>query len=73
MRIALVVHSKTGNTLSVSEKLKEILLKRGHEVTIFPLSPLNPDVSKVSELTLPQLKQWDSWVIKRQSVSSRRV
>lgn len=25
------------------------------------------------ELTLPQLKQWDSWVIKRQSVSSRRV
>jgi hypothetical protein len=24
-------------------------------------------------LTLPQLKQWDSWVIKRQSVSSRRV
>ena len=24
-------------------------------------------------LTLPQLKQWDSWVMKRQSVSSRRV
>jgi hypothetical protein len=26
-----------------------------------------------NHLTLPQLKQWDSWVIKRQFVSSRRV
>lgn len=66
MRIALVIHSKTGNTLSVAEKLKELFLKRGHEVTIFHLSPLNPDVSKVSEVKLssmPEVKGFDALIL----------
>ena len=34
---------------------------------------LQEQLESYLSLTLPQLKQWDSWVIKRQSVSSRRV
>lgn len=66
MKIALVIHSKTGNTLSVADKLKETLTKLNHEVTILPLSPLNPDVSKVSEVKLasmPEVKGFDVLIL----------
>ena len=33
MKIGILVHSKTGNTYSVAEKLEERLLKEGHLVT----------------------------------------
>jgi len=66
MKIALVIHSKTGNTRSVADKLKETLTKINHEVTILPLSPLNPDVSKVSEVKLasmPEVKGFDALIL----------
>lgn len=34
MKIGIVVHSKTGNTRSVAEKLQEKLAKSGHEVRL---------------------------------------
>lgn len=65
MNIGLVIHSKTGNTLSVAEKLKSVLLSLGHEVTLLKLSPLNPDISKATDVqleTLPVIKPFDAVV-----------
>jgi len=66
MRIALVVHSKTGNSRSVADKVNVALSNLGHEVTIFSLSPLNPDVSKVSDVKLssmPEVKGFDALIL----------
>lgn len=66
MNIGLVIHSKTGNTLSVAEKLKSVLLSLGHEVTLMKLHPLNPDVSKAAEVqleTLPVVKPFDALIL----------
>ncbi len=34
MNIGIIVHSQTGNTLSVAEKLREALAQAGHTVTV---------------------------------------
>lgn len=54
MHIAIIVYSKTGNTLYVAEKMKEKLLKSGHQVTLERLEAINEDENDVSKIVLCQ-------------------
>lgn len=51
MKIGILVHSKTGNTYSVAEKLEERLLKEGHLVTLEKVIAEN-DKMKAEEMKL---------------------
>ena len=54
MHIAIIVYSKTGNTLSVAEKMKEKLLGLGHQVTLERLEAINEAENDVSRIVLCQ-------------------
>lgn len=41
MKIGIIVHSQTGNTLSVGEKIREKLILSGHSVTLHRIQNLN--------------------------------
>lgn len=43
MNIGIIVYSRTGNTLSVGEKIKEALLAKGHKVCLEKISAENDD------------------------------
>lgn len=65
MKIGIIVYSKTGNTLSVAEKLKSELTSNGHRVTlerIQPLSSQNDSVESVRFGELPDLSGYDGYV-----------
>lgn len=52
MNIGLIVHSKTGNTLSVAQKLKQALLTAGHSVNLEQVTTVNDDPSKDKNIEL---------------------
>ena len=52
MKIGLIVHSHTGNTLSVIEKLQEVLLANGHEAVIERVTADNEDPAAVASARL---------------------
>lgn len=41
MKVGIIVHSHTGNTLSVAEKIKNAMTSKGHTVSIEQVSALN--------------------------------
>ena len=41
MNIGIIVHSNTGNTLSVAQKLKDILIEKGHTVALERVTAMN--------------------------------
>lgn len=43
MRIGIIVHSHSGNTFSVAERLKEEFVKAGHSVTLEKVIPTDPN------------------------------
>jgi NAD(P)H dehydrogenase (quinone) len=66
MKIGIVVHSLTGNTLSVAEKLRDRLAASGHAATIERLMPVlaNPkDPMSFRYDTLPDLSGYDALVL----------
>jgi len=52
MNIGIIVHSKTGNTLSVAQKLKEKLLTAGHSVNLDQVEPFNDGEAKAENIRL---------------------
>ena len=40
MKTAMIIHSLTGNTLSVAERLKESFLAKGMETDLIKIEPL---------------------------------
>jgi len=65
MKIGIIVQSRTGNTLSVAEKLKEKLASSGHRVNIERLKVLgDPKVSEkdVKFENLPDTGQYDALI-----------
>jgi len=65
MRIGIVVHSHTGNTLSVAEKIKEKLSKKGHTVKIdkvVPKGEIKPGDKNVEFESKPDVKKYDAIV-----------
>ena len=50
MKIQIIIHSTTGNTLSVGDKIKDKLLKDKHKVSLDMIEASNdqePDPSKI--------------------------
>jgi len=65
MKIGLVVHSKTGNTLSVAERLKNALAARGNGAEIIRVSAQNEEDAtkgKVSLNPVPDISGFDAYV-----------
>lgn len=62
MEIGLVVHSHTGNTLSVSKIVKEEIEKLGHSVVLEQLQPIDEEGTlkgKFELSSLPDLSSYD--------------
>lgn len=65
MKIGIIVHSQTGNTLSVAQKLQEKLTAAGHTANIEKISPADPkqtDPKKIQLEKLPDLGQYEALV-----------
>ncbi|MFO7612094.1 MAG: flavodoxin [Clostridia bacterium] len=65
MRIGIIVHSVTGNTLSVSKKLEQVLGEAGHEVELKEIKTEgkpNPADKEVKFSELPGLDGYDAIV-----------
>jgi flavodoxin len=56
MKIGIIVHSQTGNTYSVIQKLKEKLLRAGHSVNVERLETVGGEKTNVKDVTSIQLK-----------------
>lgn len=66
MKVGIIVHSQTGHTLSVTEKLKEKLSAAGHSVNVEQITPVDPkqtDPKKVRIEKLPDLSAYDALVL----------
>lgn len=61
MNIGIIVHSQTGHTLSVAEKLKQSLLLKGHSVTIERVTTVNESsrASNIQLQTIPIVEEYD--------------
>ena len=65
MNIGIILYSETGNTYSVSQKLKEKLVKSGHSVNIERLKvigKIHPSTKDVKFETLPNIEPYDALV-----------
>jgi NAD(P)H dehydrogenase (quinone) len=63
MKIGIIVHSQTGHTLSVAQKLQEKLTAGGHSASIEQISPVDPkqtDPKKIQIEKLPDLSKYDA-------------
>ena len=65
MKIGIIVHSMTGNTYSVAERLKDRLLTAGHTVNIEKVIPSDEkqmDVKSIQLKTVPDISPYDALV-----------
>jgi len=63
MKIGIIVHSFTGNTLKVAEKLKEELISIGHNVKLEQVTAVNEDpkqANKVELKNIPDVSSYDA-------------
>jgi menaquinone-dependent protoporphyrinogen IX oxidase len=62
MKIALIIHSKTGNSLLVAQQLQEKLRKLGHIVSLERITSSNDNEmnpSSVQLLRIPSVEAYD--------------
>ena len=65
MDIGIIVYSRTGNTLSVAQKLKERLSSAGHAVTLERLEivgPFNASATSVKLKAVPVIDKYEALV-----------
>lgn len=65
MNIGIILYSETGNTYSVSQKLKEKLINDGHSVNVESLKIIGkakPGAKDVKFETLPNIEPYDALV-----------
>lgn len=65
MNIGIILYSETGNTYSVSQKLKEKLVKSGHSANIERLKVIGKIHSSTKDVkfeTLPNIEPYDALV-----------
>ena len=65
MNIGIIIYSETGNTYSVSQKLKEKIVKAGHSVNIERLKVIgkvHPSTKDVKFESLPDIEPYDALV-----------
>ena len=66
MNIGIIVHSHTGNTLSVAEKLKDKFLAEGHLVTLEQVTAVNEDPAAAANVelkTIPDIAGYDVLIL----------
>lgn len=66
MKICLLIHSKTGNTLYVAQKLVEKLQLHGHEIDLVRIEAYNDNETKpdaVRLLQVPQIQSYDVIIV----------
>ncbi|MDF2483843.1 MAG: flavodoxin/nitric oxide synthase [Herbinix sp.] len=69
MKIGLLVHSHTGNTLSVAEQLKDKLIKNGHVVELRKLEPVGGenkneiDINRIQFKPEPEISGFDYVIV----------
>lgn len=66
MRIGIIIHSHTSNTLSVAEKLKDALAAKGHTVQLERVTAVNEDPNskeKVRLKSIPDVSPYDAFII----------
>ncbi len=66
MKIGIILYSYSGNTLSVGERLKEVLLNKGHEVSLERIKAIDevPNSGKPIQLTeIPDASQYDEIIL----------
>lgn len=62
MKVGIIVHSHTGNTLSVAERLKEKLHEAGHLVNLEQVIAINEDPSSTGNIqlkTIPDISAYN--------------
>ena len=65
MKIGIIVHSQTGHTYSVAQKLQEKLSAVGHEVNVervTPVGEVNPGAKNIKFETLPDVNVYDALI-----------
>lgn len=61
MKVGIIVHSHSGNTLSVAEKLKDTLAAKGHTVTLERVNAVNEDPSAQGPVELKDIPEAGSY------------
>lgn len=61
MKIGIIVHSHTGNTYSVAERLKEKLLEAGHSVNLDRVTAVNDNQREAGEILLESMPDIDTY------------
>ncbi len=61
MKIGIIIHSKTGNTFSVAEKIQENLLSKGHEVDLIRLKTIKQGNTEKFE-SIPDISGYEGFV-----------
>lgn len=61
MNIGIIVHSYTGNTLSVAERIKSALEDKGHTVRVEKIKALNENPSVIKNIKLEYLPPVDAY------------
>ena len=61
MKVGIIVHSHTGNTLSVAEKLKDALTAKSHTVTLERVNAVNEDPSAQGPVELKDIPEVGSY------------
>ncbi|MHB1154824.1 MAG: flavodoxin family protein [Eubacteriales bacterium] len=62
MKVGIIIHSRTGNTLSVAQKIKEKLTEAGHSVSLEQIKAANDEPSAAGPLQLlnePDIKDYE--------------
>lgn len=65
MKIGIVVHSQTGNTLSVAQELKEKLSTEGHLVSLEKLTAINDNQKEAGKIfleSIPDISAYDALI-----------
>ncbi|OQB20475.1 MAG: NAD(P)H dehydrogenase (quinone) [Firmicutes bacterium ADurb.Bin182] len=63
MKIGIVVHSQTGNTLAVAKRIMAKLSASGHTVSLLRVSAINDDESDIGKIRLsekPDIGEYDA-------------
>ena len=61
MKVGIIVHSHTGNTLSVAEKLKDAIVAKGHSVQIEQVSAFNDNPAPNEAVKLKDIPDTSSY------------
>jgi flavodoxin len=62
MKIGIIVHSQTGNTLAVAKRLKEELIMAGHLVNLEQVMPADENPTAIKDIhlkTIPDTNDYD--------------